>query len=689
MSLNIIDTDTGIYHAVQQQANLLMEALAADPAACCWHIRSIAGQDAGLWNNPENIDSGASGILLLYIELYRRTRKPAYLAFADEALVRMVDWCKTHPTVNYALYTGRAGVAYTLMQRHLVDEDNSFLQDAMELMKPANEYFLQSKYTTDYLYDGRAGTLLVLIHLYRLTGEAWLHGYIESFTKQLLLNARLSNQGVYWMAEEEINCRPSTGFALGSAGIQYVLQQADPSGTNPAVQYILQQAALFTNSCWQASLQCWGDGRRDITNKATLQQFREAWRNNEPGLFELTENSSWALGAAGLVLAAGVTGTRVPDTLIEKLTNEVSQEQLAPGGLCQGWPGTALCLLNALYTTGYRSEYEQLTGHISNRLTNQQSILPDGGLMHGDAGRLYCLLQVLDPQPLTDNILLPLAPGYKGISGHSISLSLKLAEVKLEGIRRYFPRTINLLQLIAPRILKEFLEASSGDPATNEWQRFGQFIQNQWLSKPATAFNERLADLFQLEQQKLNFYQSSHRSSFHLFLHRLAHSEKILHHLNEGVDWQHTQQVGISPNIQIVYTKWNWSLDIESEAADRGNMLKKHVQNLATPPGEFENVFFPAGKFDNIESCFETAYRILLHCFDEPKTLAQAIDLIKYHIDRLSREERDILFEEIGVLEDAQGNSFIGPGQSLVMNKLRSWIHRDILSFHTHTPTKH
>jgi hypothetical protein len=78
-----------------------------------------------------------------------------------------------------------------------------------------------------------------------------------------------------------------------------------------------------------------------------------------------------------------------------------------------------------------------------------------------------------------------------------------------------------------------------------------------------------------------------------------------------------------------------------------------------------------------------------LHCFDEPKTLAQAIDLIKYHIDRLSKEEKDVLFEEIGVLEDAHGNSFIGPGQSLVMNKLRSWVHRDILSFHIHTPTKH
>src|SRR5579872_3650834 len=152
MECNLIDRDVDMLFYAEQQIEMLMEALSD-----------------GI--TEENIDTGTSGMLLLILDMYQRTQKPSYLAFANDAILRLVEWCRSHPTNNYALYTGRGGVAYLLIRRYMLDGDRSYLHLATELLKPANDRFLHSRYTTDYLYDGRAGTLLVLAYLYRMTGE--------------------------------------------------------------------------------------------------------------------------------------------------------------------------------------------------------------------------------------------------------------------------------------------------------------------------------------------------------------------------------------------------------------------------------------------------------------------------------------------------------------------------------------
>jgi hypothetical protein len=177
------------------------------------------------WQSPENLDTGMSGDILFLLTLYNRTGEERYLAAADQGTAHVLEHCRRHPTNNYALYTGRGGFIYVLLQRYRISGQSHVLDACLELIRPADEEFLQSEYTSDFLYDGRAGTLLLLARLYQVTREKYLAEYIQVFITEIIRHASLSNQGLFWNAEEEFHTSPLRGFGRGLAGIRYVFSQ--------------------------------------------------------------------------------------------------------------------------------------------------------------------------------------------------------------------------------------------------------------------------------------------------------------------------------------------------------------------------------------------------------------------------------------------------------------------------------
>ena len=75
----------------------------------------------------------------------------------------MLEHCQLHSTNNFSLYTGRGGLIYALLELHSVTNNPQFIESSLELMDTVDQDYLISPYTTDYLYDGRSGTLLVLL----------------------------------------------------------------------------------------------------------------------------------------------------------------------------------------------------------------------------------------------------------------------------------------------------------------------------------------------------------------------------------------------------------------------------------------------------------------------------------------------------------------------------------------------
>ena len=59
-----------------------------------------------------------------------------------------------------------------LIDYYLLSSDKDLLRVAIELVTPASGSFLHDRYTSNGLYGGRAGALLVIFRLYLLTGAA-------------------------------------------------------------------------------------------------------------------------------------------------------------------------------------------------------------------------------------------------------------------------------------------------------------------------------------------------------------------------------------------------------------------------------------------------------------------------------------------------------------------------------------
>ncbi|HEY8894693.1 MAG TPA: lanthionine synthetase LanC family protein, partial [Niastella sp.] len=220
----ILSTNTAIIELAEQYATVLISGgitksgyFNSKPVVPC--------SDLLPWHNRENIDSGASGIVLFLIELYKQSANNRYLQLAGEIIDNILAYCRNNDTNNYSLYTGRAGVVYVLLEYWRLTQNDDLIKEALSLIRPCNKGFLNSDHSSDYLYDGRAGTLLVLFCLYQFTKESFLTGYIDQFVTAITGNMQSSADGFYWCAKGELAIRPSCSFAFGTAGIKYVFTQ--------------------------------------------------------------------------------------------------------------------------------------------------------------------------------------------------------------------------------------------------------------------------------------------------------------------------------------------------------------------------------------------------------------------------------------------------------------------------------
>lgn len=156
----------------QTPINYLHEARSAEK----W-IRSLQQQDnTGVyWPNIKDsshhsldLYSGNSGIILFYISLYQSTHRSEYLSIAQRAADRMINelsgkW--NEETVG--LYTGAAGIAYTLHRVFIATKNRKYLQHARELAKATLQEFFQNNSFPDH-YWFNAVLLRGYLELYKI-----------------------------------------------------------------------------------------------------------------------------------------------------------------------------------------------------------------------------------------------------------------------------------------------------------------------------------------------------------------------------------------------------------------------------------------------------------------------------------------------------------------------------------------
>lgn len=585
-----------------------------------WKMEDPAPVGALQWANPENIDTGVSGLILMLIALYRKTKEDQYLLLTDALISDLVQYCEEHPTDNYALYTGRAGVVYALIQAYQLGGRDHLLPLSLELIKPANGLFLQDVHTSDYLYDGRAGTLLVIYHLYLLTGASFLQEYIAAYTLRIITNARTEQGGRIWWIQEGETCQyPSEGFAYGSAGIRYVLTQLQCAANNEGLDLIIRGSATSLTA---------------------------------------TDDNSWANGAIGIMFS----GVETPDSNVRHLNTK-----LKPGGIFTGddlFEGTSgwgmYCLYRERFALG--TTIAELTERLSS--VRKEEYLK-GGLMHGKIGVLYFLLHACGGATIAENVLVPFV--NMAHTQAPLSLPFGLPEVRRCLLQADYPRTIYFLEKEAPTVLEAFLLTPSPTGAGN----ISVFISNNAVGLLPEKTYQCLSDLFSLEHQKLLWWKQDHRSLLQLFADRCRYQEMSATQLSKPDEWLKNQQISISHRVKLVETKWDWSF-----ANDLNHLSPKQQENVQRSAGKFEYIIQTIHGAHRQEMILRQDTAMLFHLFRQPKSIHQALTEIGYYIQSQPPALlEDVLFSLTG---SRNTDNFLAQLDRVILEKIRQWIYREI-----------
>jgi Lanthionine synthetase C-like protein len=653
---------SGIVRLTKKWADSLIECRLSHPGSPGWDIPLPDESDLPRWNNPENIASGVSGIILFLIEHYKQDKRVKYLKHIERAIKDLLVYCKNNPTANYSLYTGRAGVVYLLMQLYDITGDKRLIKEGIAIMQPSNGEYLLSRHVSDHLYDGRAGTLLLLLELYAVSGEGSLLGYIEQFTSTIIANARLLAEGMFWGNEEEPGHMRSCGFAFGSSGINFVFRKLSQYCGDPTLELVLSETERYKKTCWVEEFQSWGNLRKDILNKETLYAYKELYSMGDRSFLEPRNDLSWSHA-----------GPATCHCLLDGVSNS------NPGGLI-GQPGSYTLYNGNLqdivsWRNGqFRSEVDKLFVYYEG--ASEKKL--DGGLFHGRLGALYLLLKATEKES-TENILFPFADDDPGRLVPAIQLSIGIQDVRRRFLSRYYNRTINLLTTFPEPCLQQYLEVDCGPGSENDIVRFAGFVGQLVLNnKGASPLIECLEDVFGLERCKLEFFETDKRSSMEIYLDQLLYNDRILECLNRSDEWLLDQPVTISEDVKIVYTKWDWGLYDDFEDSDRTPGLKRQQQNPWREPGRFEYVLQHYARFESNEIHLKHPFTLFLHSFDRPKPIRQAIAEIDHYLQSLSDEEIGRILTVTG-LPLVSKDELMRTYGKLILGKIRNWLHRGIL----------
>jgi hypothetical protein len=629
------------------------------------------------WRNPENIESGASGNLLFLLELYRQTEDEKYLKSADQSIQELLVYCEKHPTYNYSLYTGRGGFIYVLLQRYLLRADAQLLEAMLHLVKPVNNEYLHSTYTSDYLYDGRAGTLLLLQHLYAVTKEDFLAGYIEQFVQKIVGNARFSEAGASWYPSDEMNLKAACGFARGTAGISYALCQLNRTEHQSSLQFLLHETKRYIASCWLEEYQNWGDFTKDIRSNGALKSCREAYVLGTADLFVPGDAISWADGAAGILFPQpGCTGHKRTAAVSEKLTALLATEEIQSGGLYDGLAGLGMYYLQS----GREQEPELET--IVNVLQSRLSELPleaalEGGFMRNGLGSMYFLLKTNKSEAAFENILFPFSISQAA----QVQLKLPFAEIRKTILSAAYPRTVFILEKITGDIFTTYLERLPANDASKELEEFASFMEIEMRASMAAPMYERMEDLFNLEKAKRAFHQKETRPRLQTYLEQMEFRDSIMELLNRPDSWLVQQPIGLSANINIAFTRWDWSYLDDFEPLRNKDVKERLVKNFAVAPREYEYIFRIDARQEIEELRCDMVLQLVVHRFNQVKSITAASLEMKHYVQSLTEKALESLLIAVGAGKSSTPKEFVAQLDTMLLDNIKTLLHRNILAF--------
>lgn len=209
--------------AAQKAERWLARAAVRSEQGLTWPADPATPRSAGT-----DLYHGAPGVVLFYLELYHATRDPEALSRAAAGADHLAAWVKDVPaTAQAGLYTGLAGVAYTLamaarttnLARHR-DAAQRALQRVHAMAKPAGRG-VEWNQSTDII-SGNAGIGLFLLWAHRHMDDRRALALASRAGERLIELGEPSHEGLKWLIQPGM-ARNYPNFSHGAAGVSYFL----------------------------------------------------------------------------------------------------------------------------------------------------------------------------------------------------------------------------------------------------------------------------------------------------------------------------------------------------------------------------------------------------------------------------------------------------------------------------------
>ncbi|WP_164998558.1 lanthionine synthetase LanC family protein [Chryseobacterium sp. 3008163] len=224
-----------------------------------------------------DIINGKFGDLLFLAEANKKFNN----SYIDKTIFRIYD-----ENIKYLYnsdYLGMAGIGgsiYFLLRMYKIYNDNKFINDALNYINSLDLINIIESSKNNGIIYGRAGLLIALIELEKLTDSLVIHELVQCNYHKLISSAIKCPEGIYWMSE--FHDKPLCGVAHGSSGIILALSKYFKQSRNLECKNIIKQAVLFENTFYCDKNKNWKDNRTFISKGQEFSSF--GWSHGSPGI---------------------------------------------------------------------------------------------------------------------------------------------------------------------------------------------------------------------------------------------------------------------------------------------------------------------------------------------------------------------------------------------------------------------
>lgn len=335
-------------------------------------------------NNKDNIFTGELGELFFILELYKRSNNIDVKSSMINRLERIESFCKAGKTNNYTFFFGRMGLCYFYIDVFRFTHNEEYLWRAMNIVSEhiQRNSFWFALLNSCSLYDGAAGILLVLIHLYSETKEDWILHIIEKYTVKLLQDPIGGSCGISWNGLMH-GTKRHAGLAYGGSGIALCLLELGRVSNNSAFYTLAKHALMYENDYWI------NKPPDIINNQDVLGVQGDTFLYGRHAAFLMSVYAADLLQEDGF---ASAWTKWIEDTrdLMADCHMSVS------ANVSEGWSGYGLVFSEA-YAITKNSIYAEMADRAACKILDQRNaaLIGDTSFIHGNCGVGYFLLRTI------------------------------------------------------------------------------------------------------------------------------------------------------------------------------------------------------------------------------------------------------------------------------------------------------